>query len=261
MRRPILVVIGLVFGLSVWGCEKKEAAKQQLAKPGGPTETRAADKAKQEVPAGVAIQWLGHASFRIAHGDVVAYIDPWKLKDSPHDATVVLVSHSHHDHYSPDDIAKVSGPDTKLLAPLDVVTKEGKGQAVLPGLRVELPGIVVTGVPAYNPNKKFHPQAQNWLGFVIELGSKRVYYAGDTDLTTEMKALTNIDVALLPVGGTYTMNGAEAANATEYIKPKLAIPCHWGDIVGGRTEADKFAELAKCAVKIPAIGETTSIQQ
>ncbi len=203
---------------------------------------------------------VGHASFKICHEDTVIYIDPWKLKQEPHDATVVLVSHSHSDHYSAGDIAKVRTPDTKLVASADVVQKEGAGEALTPGLTVELPGVRVTGVPAYNPNKRFHPRKNNWLGFVIEVGGKRIYCAGDTDLTEEMQALENIDVALLPVGGTYTMNAEEAGEAAGHIKPKTAVLYHWGDIVGGRSDADKFAELAGCEVKVLSPGDTVGLE-
>ncbi|HCO94029.1 MAG TPA: Zn-dependent hydrolase [Phycisphaerales bacterium] len=199
---------------------------------------------------GMTLQWLGHASFKICDEDAVIYIDPWKLKDSPHDATLVLVSHGHYDHYSPDDIAKVSGPETKLVASADVVAKAKAGEVILPGLSIEFGNVKVSGVAAYNPDKQFHPKANNWTGFIIVVGSQRIYYAGDTDLTEEMKALKEIDIALLPVGGTYTMDAAQAAEATKYIKPKRAIPYHWGDIVGGRADAEAFAEAAECETKI-----------
>ncbi len=128
----------------------------------------------------------------------------------------------------------------------------------MPGLTVELKSVRIRGVAAYNPNKQFHPKANNWVGFIIEIGSKRIYYAGDTDLTEEMKALKDIDMALLPVGGTYTMNAAEAVEATKHIKPKQAIPYHWGEIVGSRSDAERFAELAECEVKVLAVGESIS---
>ena len=210
---------------------------------------------------GITLKWLGHASFKISHGDTVIYIDPWKLKESPHDATLVLVSHSHYDHYSAGDIAKPSGPETKLFASADVIAQQGKGQTITPGLRIELDGVNVAGVPAYNPNKQFHPREKNWLGFAVEVGSKQIYYAGDTDLTNEMRSLKNIDVALLPVGGTYTMNADQAAEATKYIQPQLAIPYHWGDIVGSRNEAEQFARKAECKVTVLTPGEMVDVEQ
>ncbi len=205
------------------------------------------------------LQWLGHASFRIYDEDTVIYIDPWKIKDSPRDATLVLVSHSHYDHYSPDDVAKVSGPETKLLASVDVIEKEKTGEAVKPGLTIEVKGVRVTGVAAYNPDKQFHPKENNWIGFIIEIGSKRIYYAGDTDLTEDMKALKDIDIAILPVGGTYTMDAEQAAEAIKHIKPKQAIPYHWGDIVGSRNDADKFAEMADCRVIVLTVDKIVTL--
>lgn len=210
---------------------------------------------------GITLQWLGHASFRICQDDTVVYIDPWKIEGAPKDATVVLVSHSHYDHYSAGDVKKVSGADTKLIASADVVRQEGEGQAIRPGETIEAGGVRVTGVAAYNPSKQFHPKANNWVGFVVEVGSKRIYYAGDTDLTAEMKALKDIDVALLPVGGTYTLNAAEAADATRHIKPKLAVPYHWGDIVGGKGDADRFADAAGCEAKVLNPGDTIDLEQ
>jgi len=251
----ILIILGMVAGLAVCGCKKEEP---EVEKAG--TERAEKKEAGKEAAMGMTLQWLGHASFKICHEDVVIYIDPWKLKESAHDATLVLVSHSHSDHYSAEDIARASGPDTKLIASADVVAKQKGGEAILPGVTVELEGVKVMGVAAYNPNKQFHPKQRNWVGFVIEVGSKRIYYAGDTDLTEEMKAVKDIDVALLPVGGKYTMNGSEAAEATKYIKPKLAVPYHWGDIVGSRSDAEQFAKLAECEVKILAAGETIAVE-
>lgn len=209
----------------------------------------------------VKLQWLGHASFRISDGNTVIYIDPWKLKDASHDATLVLVSHSHYDHYSADDIAKVSGMTTKLIAAGDVVQEQGKGKVLKPGQTIEVGTVKLTGVAAYNPAKSFHPKTNNWLGFIIEVAGKRIYYAGDTDETPEMDALKNIDLAPLPVGGTYTMNAAEAADATKRFKPKKAIPCHWGDVavVGGQNDADEFAKKAGCPVVVLKPGESTTI--
>ena len=249
MRNLRVSVLIVMLVLAVCGCRKKDLD----------AETTTGEEMKKEAVMGITIQWLGHASFRISYEDKVIYIDPWKLEDSPGDATLVLVSHSHYDHYSPEDIAKVSGPDTKLIASADVITKAKAGEAILPGLTVALEGIWLKGVPAYNPDKQFHPKANNWVGFVIEIGSKQIYYAGDTDLTEEMKVLKDIDVALLPVGGTYTMDAKEATEATMHIKPKLAIPYHWGDIVGERNDAEQFTESAACEVKILAPGDSLSL--
>ncbi|MFC1783038.1 MBL fold metallo-hydrolase [Planctomycetota bacterium] len=198
----------------------------------------------------ITVLWLGHASFKIVAADVNIYIDPWKLKDAPHDATLVLVSHSHYDHYSAEDFAKVAAADTMLIASADVVAQHGSGRALRSGDTLDFVGGQVTAVAAYNPNKQFHPQANNWVGFIVEIDGKRIYYAGDTDLTPEMQALTNIDLALLPVGGTYTMNAEEAADAVNEFKPAQALPYHWGDIVGENSDAEKFRNIALCQVTV-----------
>jgi len=208
----------------------------------------------------VYIQWLGHASVKIWTTDAVIYVDPWNLSGSPHDATLVLVTHSHSDHYSPADITKVWGPDTKLIASADVIASQGRGQALLPGQTTEADGVRVIGVAAYNTNKPNHPKANNWLGFIIEIGSKRIYCAGDTDLIPEMQTLGKIDVAFLPAGGSYTMNATEAAQAATIINPTLAVPYHWGTIVGKLADAELFARLAGCNAKVMTVGEILSSQ-
>ena len=258
MQNLRLIIIIFIAGTLVCGCKKDRTVPEATETTEETTQKE--QETRKEAAMGTTLQWLGHASFKMCHEDTVLYIDPWKLNDSPHDATLVLVSHSHYDHYSPVDIANVSGPDTKLIASADVIAKEGAGEVITGGLMIELENVRLTGVAAYNPNKDFHPKSNNWVGFVIEIGSKRLYYAGDTDLTEEIKALQNIDVALLPVGGTYTMDAAQAAEAVSHFKPKMAIPYHWGDIVGGRSDADKFAKSAKCETKILAPGEMISLK-
>jgi len=253
MQSLRLFILAVTLGLIVCGCRKDTKGTQAI-------KTNPKEETRKEAVMGTTLQWLGHASFKICHENAVIYIDPWKLKDSAHDATLVLVSHSHYDHYSPEDIAGISGAETKLVASADVVAKEKTGQMIGRGQTIELGSVQVSGVAAYNPGKQFHPKANNWVGFVIEAGSKRIYYAGDTDLTDEMKSLKEIDVALLPVGGTYTMDATEAAEATSHIMPKLAIPYHWGDIVGDRSDAEQFAKSAKCETKILIPGETITLE-
>jgi len=284
VRGMKLLILGMALGIVIYGCKKerpeikevekpevkeakkieaKEAVRPEIKKEAAKTEETVTEKkevAGKEAGMGISLQWLGHASFKIRYDKTIIYIDPWKLKEPVDKATLVLVSHSHYDHYSAADIAKVSGPQTKLIASADVVAKERGGEAITPGVTIESGGVRITGVPAYNPNKQFHPKANNWVGFVIEVGGKRIYYAGDTDLTDEMKALKNIDVALLPAGGRFTMNAEEAAEATKYIKPKQAIPYHYGDIVGSQSDADRFAKIAGCEVKVLKPGESISIE-
>lgn len=256
MQRSGLVIFTVVLAAITFGCRKDEPAAEKPEPENAAIENRS----ETEAAMGTTLQWLGHASFRISHKNQVIYIDPWKIKDSPHDATFVLVSHSHYDHYSPEDIARVSGPKTKLIASADVTARQKDGEPILPGLTIELEGITVQGVAAYNPHKQFHPKGNNWNGFIIQAGSKQIYYAGDTDLTDEMKAVKDIDVALLPVGGTYTMDSQDAAEATRHINPKSAIPYHWGDIVGGRNDAEAFAKAASCKVNILTPGQTINLE-
>jgi predicted outer membrane repeat protein len=206
----------------------------------------------------VYIQWLGHASVKVWTDDCIVYVDPQRLNISPHDATFVLVTHSHSDHYSPSDIARVSNAQTQFIAPPDVVQLYGSGLSIAPWQTMEFDFVKMTAVPAYNINKTNHPKSNNWVGYIIELGGKRIYVAGDTDLIEEMKSLGDINVAFLPAGGTYSMNATEAAEATGYIKPDLAIPYHWGQIVGTLADAQKFVELARCPAMVMAVGETIS---
>jgi len=203
----------------------------------------------------VELTWLNHASFRIAAGGHVVYIDPWKVEGAPHDGDLIIVSHEHYDHLSPDDIAKVAKDDAEILASTPAVARLGRGRAVSPNETVTLAGIEVETLPAYNPTKRYHPLSAGGLGVVITLGGLRIYYAGDTDLIEEMGRLEHIDVALLPVGGTYTMNAVEAAQAAQRITPAVAIPYHFGDIVGTMADAEVFAS-AGCPVKILQPGKT-----
>jgi L-ascorbate metabolism protein UlaG (beta-lactamase superfamily) len=222
---------------------------------GGTAEASKSPGGAEEI---VYIQWLGHSTVKVWTEDCIVYVDPERVPESLHDATLVCVTHTHGDHYSPSDIAKVANAQTQFVGPPDVVKLYGSGQTIAPGQTIGFDFVTVKAVPAYNTNKTNHPKSNNWVGFIIELGGKRIYVAGDTDLIEEMKSLGDIDVAILPSGGTYTMNATEAAEATEYIKPDLAIPYHWGQSVGTLADAQRFAELARCEVKILPVGETIS---
>ena len=207
----------------------------------------------------VEIKWISHASFRIAGAGCVLYVDPWKIEDEPHDADVVFVSHSHHDHCSPPDIEKVSKDDTAIVAPTETIEKLHAANAVDPGERVCIKEIVIEGVAAYNIQKAFHPRGNHWCGAVFTIGGERIYYAGDTDLIPEMSDLRDVDVALLPVGGTYTLDADEAVRACRAIGCKAAIPFHWGDIIGSLEDARRFADGADCEVHLLQPGEAVTI--
>ena len=197
------------------------------------------------------IFWLGHDSFRLT-GEKVVYVDPWKLAPGAAKADVVLVTHEHRDHFSPDDIAKISQAGTVVVAPQSVAAKGGvKVTVVKPGDKITANGVSIEVVPAYNQNKKFHPRAAEHVGYIVTLNGRRIYHTGDTDLIPEM-AQIKCDIALLPVSGTYVMTAVEAVEAARTLKPTLAIPMHYGDtdVVGTRADAEEFKRLAKVPVEI-----------
>ncbi|MCP4146947.1 MAG: MBL fold metallo-hydrolase [bacterium] len=183
---------------------------------------------------------LGHASIRIER-DKVIYIDPFKIEGTPKDADIIFCSHDHFDHLSVSDIKRVRKEETVMVVPQKKAKKFKKFEVigVEPLNEYEALGIKFKTVPAYNPDKKFHKKKENWVGFIIELEGAVYYFAGDTDYIPEMDDV-KADVVFLPVGGTYTMNAEEAANAANSIKPKVAVPIHFGSIVGTRTDAESF---------------------
>ena len=190
------------------------------------------------------IHWLGHASFRIEDGGSQIYIDPWKLGSGAPPADVILITHSHYDHYSADDIAKIEQPKTVVVGPADVVEKlRGKKTVTAaPGGTYTLGTLKVAAVPAYNTGKDFHPKQNGWVGYVLTLSNgQRIYHTGDTDAIPEMDRVQT-DVALMPCGGTYTMTASEVAAAANRFKPSVLIPMHWGDIVGAQADAEAVAK-------------------
>jgi len=195
------------------------------------------------------IHWLGHAGFRI-DGPPTIYIDPYQLPREAPPADLLLITHDHYDHYSPDDVKKVMHEGTAVITTAEVARKlRGDVQAVKPGDRITAKGVPLEVVPAYNVGKRFHPQRAEHLGFILTVGGQRIYHAGDTDLIPEMDDL-EVDIALLPVGGTYTMTAQEAAEAVRRIKPRVAIPMHWGSIVGSVKDAQRFQQLCPPEVKV-----------
>ena len=200
------------------------------------------------------IHWLGHDTFRIT-GEKTVYTDPFKIKKKD-TADIILITHEHYDHCSPEDVQKITGPDTLIITVSDCAKKlSGKIRTVKPGDKIKEGGVEIEMVPAYNTNKQFHTKDRGWVGYVLTINSQRIYLAGDTDYIPEMKLLKNIDVALLPVSGTYVMTAEEAVRAALDIKPKVAIPMHYGSIVGNKNDAERFAKGLKGHIEVLLLDE------
>ncbi|MBW2707894.1 MAG: MBL fold metallo-hydrolase [Deltaproteobacteria bacterium] len=184
------------------------------------------------------IHWLGHDGFRI-DSEKIIYFDPYQIEAGPR-ADLILISHDHFDHCSPEDVAKIQGPETIIVTEKDSAEKlTGNVRILKPGETLNLDGVKILGVPSYNTDKDFHPRKNGWLGFLVEVSGIRIYHAGDTDYIPEMKDL-KVDIALLPVSGTYVMTAEQAVKAALAIRPGLAIPMHYGAIVGSNQDALDF---------------------
>jgi L-ascorbate metabolism protein UlaG (beta-lactamase superfamily) len=190
------------------------------------------------------VVFLGHASFKIK-GSKTVYVDPFKLSTKD-PADIILITHSHFDHLSPEDIQKIASETTAVVCSKDCVGQVkplvGTTIGIDPFEKAELGEVLIESVPAYNIDKEYHPRANNWNGYVFTLDGVRYYHPGDTDKIPEM-ADVRADVAFLPVGGTYTMNCDEAAEAVNLINPTYAVPMHYGSIVGSHSDAERFVQL------------------
>jgi L-ascorbate metabolism protein UlaG (beta-lactamase superfamily) len=193
------------------------------------------------------LHWLGHDSFRL-DGPPIIYFDPYQLRGKLPKGDLILVSHEHRDHCSPDDVAQVRGPDTVILAGGTAAQQLPGAQTVKPGDRLTVVGVEVEAVRAYNVNKfrapgqPFHPRESEHVGYVVTVDGVRVYFAGDTDHIPEMADL-DCDVALLPVSGTYVMTVDEAAEAARTIKPQIVVPMHYGSGIGTAGDGQRLTEL------------------
>ncbi|MDZ7798945.1 MAG: MBL fold metallo-hydrolase [Patescibacteria group bacterium] len=198
------------------------------------------------------ITWLGQSGFKIiTKSGKTIYIDPWKISGDSSEADYILITHEHFDHCSPEDIAKIRKEKTKIFCPHECIQKiGGQAKSVKPGKEIKEEEITIKTVPAYNIDKEYHPKENNWVGYVIEADGQKMYHAGDTDLIPEMDELENIDIAMLPVSGTYVMDSQEAAQAIARIKPKKIIPMHYGEVVGSSEDARKLKEKYPKRVEI-----------
>ncbi len=200
------------------------------------------------------IEVLCHSSIKI-NKEKIIYIDPFKINKSFNDAEIIFITHSHYDHYSEEDINKIKKKDTIIIAPKDVTEKllqEGyKRESIItvePNKEYKVEGIKFETVSAYNIDKQFHPKENEWVGYIIELQGIRYYIAGDTDINEDNKNV-QCDVAFVPVGGTYTMDFKEATNLINEIKPKIAVPIHYGSVVGTKQDAINFIDLVGPEIK------------
>ena len=205
------------------------------------------------------IKVLCHSSIKFEKGEVL-YFDPYKINKNYNDADVIFITHSHYDHFSEEDILKVKKETTKIVVPEDLYNKcleigfdENNILVVTPNMEYEVNNIKFKTIPAYNINKNFHPKANNWVGYIITLDNVVYYIAGDTDITEENKKV-KCDVAFVPIGGTYTMTAKEGATLVNEINPKIAIPIHYGLIVGTKEDEEIFknslTDNIKCEILI-----------
>lgn len=201
------------------------------------------------------VTWFMQAAVRI-EGEKIVYVDPYRLGSVKQDADIVLITHSHGDHLSPADIAKIARENTVFVCPRDekcLSALKGKNvKTVAPGEKLEIGGIRIAVVPAYNLEKPYHPKSNAWVGYVVQMGNRRFYLAGDTDLIPEMKDI-EADIAFIPVGGKYTMDATEAAEAAKIVKAKYFVPYHGGGTsVGSKADIETFcASCAKAVVLQP----------
>ena len=200
------------------------------------------------------IEVLYHSSIRI-NKEKIIYIDPFKINKNYNDADIIFITHDHYDHYSEEDIDKVINENTTIIIPDELLTKllrKGINKnaiiTVEPNKNYMVQGIKFETISAYNTNKTFHPKENGWVGYIIIINGIRYYIAGDTDITEENKQV-KCDVAFVPVGGTYTMDFKEAASLINEIKPKIAIPIHYGSIVGTEQDAIDFIRLLHPEIK------------
>src|ERR671925_229373 len=194
------------------------------------------------------LEWLGHSGVRIRVGEAGIYIDPYRVPDG------------HYDHFSPQDIERLSGKGTWLVGPAAVAERvSGQVHSIAPGEALDdelVRGVYVAAVAAYNTSKRdgdgnpFHPREAGWVGYELNVRGERLYHSGDTDVIPEMDSVTGVDVALLPVSGVYVITAQEAAEAARRIQPRVAVPMHWGSHIGTEHDARTFAAKAPVEVRI-----------
>jgi L-ascorbate metabolism protein UlaG (beta-lactamase superfamily) len=207
-----------------------------------------------------ALDWLGHAAFRVNLGRATVYIDPYRIPQGAPPADLILITHGHYDHFSPQDVERLSTRHTWLVGPAAVAERvSGQVHRIGPGELLDdelVRGVHVRAVAAYNTSKRdadgkpFHPRDAGWVGYELNIRGERLYHSGDTDVIPEMDTVTGVDVALLPVSGVYVMTAQEAAEAARRIQPRVAVPMNWGSHIGTEHDARTFASKAPVEVRI-----------
>ena len=193
-------------------------------------------------------------SIRIDCGKII-YVDPLDIRQESHDADYIFITHDHYDHFSPEDINKVLKQETQFVVPLKMDirvrknTPVGRNLAVAAGQSYETEDFTFETVPAYNLIKPFHKKSAGWVGYILNIDDTRIYIAGDTDATKEAQNV-KCDIAMVPIGGTYTMNHKEAAALINKIKPKYVIPTHYGSLVGDKLDGERFKQLVDEKIEV-----------
>ncbi|MCX6748400.1 MAG: MBL fold metallo-hydrolase [Candidatus Pacearchaeota archaeon] len=201
------------------------------------------------------IEKYGQSCFSIANGKKI-YFDPYQVREDQ--ADIILISHSHYDHCSIEDLKRIVKDGTIVICTADCqskltkLDKKIKMMILEPGKQAYIEGIKIKAVPAYTFNE-YHPREENWNGYVVEVSGVKIYHAGDSDLIPEMGDLGKINIALLPVGGLYTMDAEQASQAAIKIKPEIAVPMHYGDIIGTKEDALRFQELCENEVEVQVL--------
>ncbi|MEM0094937.1 MAG: MBL fold metallo-hydrolase [Candidatus Micrarchaeaceae archaeon] len=208
------------------------------------------------------LHWIGHASFFMEIAGRSVYVDPFNIRKEMKKADIIFITHPHFDHFDIGSIKKIAKNETYFVAPSEVVEKlpyENR-KMVAPNEKWNLLGIEFRTVPAYNivrERLQNHPKAKGWVGYIINAGGPSIYHAGDTDFIEEMKGIS-VDLALLPIGGTYTMDVNEAAAAANAINAKNVVPMHYKALLGesgSKVAEEAFKRKVKNAIILKEIQE------
>ena len=201
------------------------------------------------------IEVFTQSSIRVTDGKRRIYIDPFQMREAPKDADFILITHDHYDHFSPEDIEKVSTGKSVLIVPVKMIPQAenlasivGEIHSVMPSEHYGISGLEFDTVAAYNNLKPFHPKNAGWVGYILKISDQRIYISGDTDVNRDNRDV-KCDIALVPIGGKFTMDANKAAEFINTIKPAVAIPTHYGSIVGKKEDAEVFAAGVKAPVR------------